>query len=99
MEDEVNYETHFLSIQEALSVLHGGQQFVVDRAYQLWLGTMKTQSQRWYKEYIAGLHATAGASSTADPSASVQAGADHSRERPASTTQAVDDTDSWENSD
>ncbi|KAM5532514.1 hypothetical protein V8D89_013801 [Ganoderma adspersum] len=101
MEDEVNYETHFLSIGDALSVLHGPQQIIVSIAYQRWLHTVEMQSQSWYKQYIAELHAVAGASSTADPSASgsVQAGADHSRERLASTTQAADDTDSWENSD
>ena len=99
MEDEVNYETHLLSIQDALSVLHGGQRLVVDMAYRLWRGTVETQSKKWYKEYVAELHATAGANSVADPPASVQAGADHSREKPASTTKTADDADSWENSD
>ena len=47
MEDEVNYETHLLSIQDALSVLHGGQRLVVDMAYRLWRGTVETQSKKW----------------------------------------------------
>ena len=93
MADEVNYHTHFLSFEEAMSFLHGQQQMVVSMAYQLWLETVEVQSQSWYQEHITELHALALTKSPA------RAGADHSQDRLASNAKAVQDADSWENSD
>ncbi len=95
MADEVNYETHFLTIEHALSVLPGSQGRVVDMAYRLWQNTGNLQSQRPYKDYIAQIHAVADAGSAADLNASVGAGAIPSQDRPTSATRA----ESWEDSD
>ena len=91
MADEVNFETHFLSIDDARSVLHGVQRHIVNMAYRLWRDTVELQSQSRYKEYMAQLRAAAGASGV-----SVGVGASPSQERLVTTTQAAQDDDSWE---
>ncbi|PIL25853.1 hypothetical protein GSI_11606 [Ganoderma sinense ZZ0214-1] len=99
MADEVNYETHFLSIKDAISLLPGPYQLIVHMAHRLWLDTVEMQSQDWYQERIAKLHALASARNPVDATATARAGPDHSQGRPAPTTQAPQDTDSWEDSD
>ncbi|KAI1790536.1 hypothetical protein LXA43DRAFT_481875 [Ganoderma leucocontextum] len=99
MADEVNYETHFLSLEDALSVLGGVQIYIVNVAYRLWQDTAEMQSRSTYKEHVAQLRAMADASSAADLNASVGAGAGPSQERLVSTTQAAQDAESWQDSD
>ena len=66
MADEVNYETHFLSIEDALSVLCGEQRHIMSMGYQLWRETVEMQSQSAYKEYTAHLRAMAHAGGATD---------------------------------
>ena len=72
MADEVNYETHLLSIDQALSVLQGSIQYTIMlKAYVLWTDTVKFQAGDEYKVYITDLKAeyariTAASSAPAD---------------------------------
>ncbi|KAM5532516.1 hypothetical protein V8D89_013803 [Ganoderma adspersum] len=66
MADEANYETHFLSIEDALSVLCGEQRHIMNMGYRLWRDTVEMQSQSAYKEYVAHLRAIAHAGGAAD---------------------------------
>ena len=94
MADEVNYETHFLSIDDALSVLRGVQRYVVNIGYRLWRDTVELQSQSRYKEYMAQLRTIVDASGV-----SVGTTTNPSQERLVTTTQVAPDDDSWEDED
>ncbi|TBU59954.1 hypothetical protein BD310DRAFT_876361 [Dichomitus squalens] len=94
MADEVDYETHLVTIQEALARLQGPPAHVMHKAYELWTHTAQLQAQNEYRYYVSQLaveHARAAvASHGARP-----AGADEV----VSAEQAAQDAENWEDAD
>ena len=76
MADEVGYETHLLTIDEALSRLDNMLQAIMCKAYHLWRQTAKLQSHEDYEGYVARLRAE-HAHTTAPPAVAVDTNASH----------------------
>ncbi|KAI9058780.1 hypothetical protein FKP32DRAFT_1547764, partial [Trametes sanguinea] len=55
MPDEVGYETHLVTVEEAERLLHGGLRRIVRMAVHLWRDTRRVMRQRVYHQFMEEL--------------------------------------------
>ena len=103
MADEVGYETHLLTIDEALSRLDNMLQSIMWKAYNLWRQTVKLQLHEDYGGYVAQLKAeharrTTPTAVVVDTKASQEVGP-ATAEEIVSEEQAAQDEEGWEDAE